>query len=173
MSREVRRVPPDWQHPERQDGRDGGYQPMFDETFDEALNEWLAELWWWKRGVYVYTWDTDSAVAEPHDRPRTTAAYVERVGGPPQPEFCRPDWPKESRTHWQMYETTSEGTPISPPCATPEELARWLTDNRASTFGNDTATYDQWLAMIRRGYAPSAIYTPSTGLVSGVVGGGL
>lgn len=57
---------------------------------------------------------------------------------------------------WQMWETTSEGSPISPVLATPEALARWLTDNGASSFGRDTATYDQWLGMIRAGWAMSA-----------------
>lgn len=59
---------------------------------------------------------------------------------------------------WQMWETTSEGSPISPVFGTPEELARWLADTRASTFGSMTAGYDQWLAMIvGPGWAPSAI----------------
>jgi hypothetical protein len=58
---------------------------------------------------------------------------------------------------WQMWETTSEGSPISPVCESPEALARWLADNRASTFGADTATYEQWLAMIGRGWAMSAV----------------
>ena len=58
---------------------------------------------------------------------------------------------------YQMWETTSEGSPISPVFKTPEELARWLVDNGASSFGSDTATYDQWLGMIRGpGWAPSA-----------------
>lgn len=79
-----------------------------------------------------------------------------------------PDWPEAERTHLQMYETCSEGTPISPVCATAEELARWLADNGASAFGNRTATYEQWLATIRRGSAVSAVFTPSTGFRSGV-----
>lgn len=38
---------------------------------------------------------------------------------------------------WQMWEDTSEGSPMSPVFATREELARWL------------ANYDQWLAIIK------------------------
>jgi len=57
-----------------------------------------------------------------------------------------------------MYETTSEGSPISPPMESPEALARWLVDNRASAFGNETATYEDWLDMIRGpGWAPTAV----------------
>jgi hypothetical protein len=59
---------------------------------------------------------------------------------------------------WQMWETTSEGSPISPVFATPEELARWLADNSASTFGSDTAPYEVWLKMIKgSGWAMSAV----------------
>ena len=74
---------------------------------------------------------------------------------------------------WQMWETTSEGSPISPVCKTPEALAAWLADNGASSFGSCTATYDQWLRMIKAGWAPSAVLS-SKGMQSGVefVGGG-
>ena len=69
---------------------------------------------------------------------------------------------------WQMWETVSEGSPISPVCDTPEDLARWLADNNASSFGPMTATYEQWLTMIGQGSTVSAMYSPQTGLVSGV-----
>lgn len=68
---------------------------------------------------------------------------------------------------WQMWETTSEGSPISPVFATPEELARWLAKTGASTFGDQTTTYDRWLAMIREGWAPSAVVNDGV-LTSGV-----
>lgn len=69
---------------------------------------------------------------------------------------------------FQMWETTSEGSPISPVFETPDELATWLADNGASSFGSNTATYEQWLGMIKGpGWAPSAIMD-SKGLRSGV-----
>lgn len=71
-------------------------------------------------------------------------------------------------TWYQMWETVSEGSPISPPCETPEALARWLADNKASASGYRTATYEQWLATIKNGWAPSMLYTPEKGLRSGV-----
>src|SRR5574338_986242 len=40
---------------------------------------------------------------------------------------------------FMMYENTTEGTPISPAFETLEELARWLADNKASSFANMTA----------------------------------
>lgn len=69
---------------------------------------------------------------------------------------------------WQMWETTSEGSPISPVCESPEALAKWLADNNASTFGRDTASYETWLGMIEStGWAMSAV-TDSKGFRSGV-----
>jgi len=47
-----------------------------------------------------------------------------------------------------MYETCTEGTPISPVMDSLETLARWLADNGASAFGEMTATYEQWLKII-------------------------
>ena len=60
---------------------------------------------------------------------------------------------------YQMYEDTSEGTPISPVMASPEELARWLVDNNASTFARETGTYEGWLRVAKGGWACSAIIT--------------
>lgn len=50
---------------------------------------------------------------------------------------------------WQMWETTSEGSPMSPVFARPEELARWLTTTGASIFGHHTASYEEWLAIVK------------------------
>jgi hypothetical protein len=62
---------------------------------------------------------------------------------------CMPEWPEEERTHWQMYEDTTEGTPISPVCDSPESLARWLTDHEASFFADMTTDYEHWLRICR------------------------
>jgi hypothetical protein len=68
---------------------------------------------------------------------------------------------------WQMWEITSEGSPMSPVFDTPGALARWLADSGASAFGKQTATYDQWLAMIRAGSSISAV-SHGQRLMSGV-----
>ena len=60
-----------------------------------------------------------------------------------------PDWPSEQRTHYMMYEDTSEGTPISPAFASPEELAKWLADTGASIFGGTTGDFQKWLSIIQ------------------------
>jgi hypothetical protein len=49
---------------------------------------------------------------------------------------------------WQMWQTTSEGSPVSPVFPTAEELATWLADTQASMFGQQSASREQWLAII-------------------------
>lgn len=85
------------------------------------------------------------------------------------PDYIDAGW-MANRYGWQMWETTSEGSPISPVCESPEALARWLADNNASAFGYTGASYEAWLHMIRGpGWAPSAVSVGGP-LVSGVEG---
>lgn len=71
---------------------------------------------------------------------------------------------------WQMWETVSDGSPVSPVFKTPEELARWLTNNPNNSV-TDGTPYEAWLSMITGpGWAPSAISVPGKGFVSGVEG---
>lgn len=49
---------------------------------------------------------------------------------------------------WQMWENTSEGSPMSPVFETADALIDWLVDTGASYFGNTTASRDQWRAVV-------------------------
>lgn len=151
MGREVRRVPADWQHPRytKEDAERsaliGRLKPLYPgERYTQRVKEW------------------DEAVAS-----RGLQGAIEWCGNPPNRDDFMPDWPEAERTHLMMYEDTSEGTPISPAFATPEELARWLADNGASAFGNSGASYEQWLATCRGAWAPSMVLTGGR-LMSGV-----
>ena len=68
---------------------------------------------------------------------------------------------------YQIWENVSEGSPISPVFAKPEDLADWMIANDTSITRGSTR--DQWLKFINGpGYAPSMIASPATGVVSGV-----
>ena len=69
---------------------------------------------------------------------------------------------------WQVWETTSEGGPISAVCKSPEALARWCVDNRVSSFGNDIASYESWLNFALAGWCPSMVVSDVGGVQSGV-----
>jgi len=62
-----------------------------------------------------------------------------------------PDWPETERTHFMMYEDTSEGTPLTPPLTTIEEVAQYLVDHKESVFGNIELNYEQWLNICKKG----------------------
>ncbi len=141
MGREVRRVPADWDHPKKY-GRDS-LEPLYD-GYGEALEEFRANIE--KTGL---------------------GKALDYHGGGPVSESYMPGWPEAERTHFQMYEDTTEGTPISPPMPDPESLARWLVENNASAFGGRTASYDHWLVMARSGWAPSMVMTDGK-IISGV-----
>lgn len=70
---------------------------------------------------------------------------------------------------YQIWETVSEGSPISPPFSTEEDLARHMATTK---WGADEGTsYSTWLNFIRGpGWAPSMIGSPAQGLVGGVEG---
>ncbi len=149
MGREVRRVPKDWEHPKKR----GSYVPLHGGSVSELQKRWDEEAAQWKRGMRR-GWTGEPAWV-PHGQ-RKDYPFEDWDGDRPDAADYMPDWPEVERTHLQMYETCTEGTPISPVFKSPEKLARWLADNGASSFGHMTATYEQWLATIKRGSAVSA-----------------
>lgn len=120
MGREIRKVPSNWQHPRtmRRNGQ-GGYQPMHDRAFAPAMREWIAGWEAWERGERPDYCDEESR----------NLPYWEWSGAPPDPEYYRPDWKPEQMTWFQLYETVSEGTPVTPPFATQQELVDYLVEH--------------------------------------------
>lgn len=160
MGREVRMVPAGWEHPTDENGN---YIPLMD-GFNERLARWDEESAKWDQGL-VSDWNGGW---QPKPADCHSETFADWSGERPEPSEYMPDWPVEQRTHFQMYEDTSEGTPISPVMETPERLARWLADNGASAFGSMTATYAQWMATIQAGYAVGMVADSRHGLRSGV-----
>ena len=78
-----------------------------------------------------------------------------------------PHWGNGEATHYQMYETTTEGTPISPAMGSPEQLAHWLVDNQVSAFGDQTASYEAWL-MVAQGRTAISCMVTKAGVINGV-----
>ena len=115
MSREVRKVPADWQHPFNGFYNDGEprYIGMFKRSFEEATAEWIEAKESWERGERPeYAPLSNYPIGYP---------FEEWGGEPPVQEYHMPSWSEEEKTHYMMYETCSDGTPISPAFSTPEE----------------------------------------------------
>ena len=164
MGREIRRVPPNWEHPltsaadVREHGlpawRAGEYWPMFDETFDEAADEWEGGLQAWIARVHP------DQIKDPDWT--KTRRYWESAGGPPDRTYYRPAFIAEP-TWYQVYETVSEGTPVSPPFETPEELVDYLAANGdfwAQKRGTPPPSREAAEAFVRDGFGMTGILMP-------------
>ena len=137
MSRECRRVSPDWEHPKNENGR---FVPLFDgAAYEEKAR--------WDRGEILDFDDNGERVWKPKPDELEGASFPEPDGPEPKPENHMPRWNAQEATHYQMYETTSPGTPISPVMASKEKLAHWLADNHASAGMGQTASYGAWLQL--------------------------
>jgi hypothetical protein len=119
LGRELRLVPPGWEHPK--DDR-GEYIPLLDQSYAAALAdyEYAARLW------------AEGCHPSQLEWPERTAglSYVEWDGGPPDPAHYRQEaWREDQATAWVLYENVTEGTPVSPPFASLDDLLGWMQDN--------------------------------------------
>lgn len=78
------------------------------------------------------------------------AANPEDNDGELGPEHYMPPIPEGQPYDYVLYETTSEGTPVSPAFSSLEELAAWCEDNPAEVRGAQW-TREQWLEVFRGG----------------------
>jgi hypothetical protein len=179
MGREIRRVPPNWEHPTsdcrhspwkggcgeailRGDGRCS--HPLYDRDVETAFTEWLAEFEDWKsRGMA----EANSKYGEKYSADEPYRGFCEWNGSPPSVEYYRPRWTEEP-SWYQLYETVSEGTPVSPPFETQEELAQYLAENGDYWYQRDIQegkfdtfrskpTIEQARSLVGTGWAPSLI----------------
>ena len=155
MSREIRRVPLDWEHPlqERylyENGErktyslDNDYKPCYDQTFEEAVEEWKAKFIKW-----------ESTPLE--DRRPTTGIPMEywEWDSPPDRDHYRPAFTSEA-DGYQLYETVSEGTPVSPIFSNKSDLYCWIRKGYGWSPLVDS--------LIEHGSAPTGIATQKGGL---------
>lgn len=120
MGREIRRVPRNWEHPKRWCrhnpicNRSGEcYQPLYYRSYEEDADNWIKDFNEWQRGEVrnkytkgiKYAWDY-------HGMPPDKDWYIK--------------YKIEKATWYQVYETVSEGTPVTPPFKTKKELVNYL-----------------------------------------------
>jgi hypothetical protein len=150
MRREIRRVPANWDHPRKMFISGPGYQPMFNQTFATAVAEWKEAKRKWDAGE-----DPDQAKYG-----KGCESYADWAGEcPDDPSYYRP-WSDAEATWYQLWETVSEGSPVTPPFATLDELAQhlakcgdeWDTQRGRSGWGIERAK-----AFCKVGWAPSFV----------------
>ncbi len=155
MGREIRKVPPYWVQPKRADGQN---QPMYDQNYEDALAEWLSYFDRIRKGE------------EKEFYPKGLRDWLMEYKAP-NPEYYRP-WKDEEATWLQVWENVSEGTPVTPPFATKEELIDYLVNN--GDFWDQIRGHGGWKKtsaeqFVSREFAPSLIvvggevFTPRDG----------
>jgi hypothetical protein len=149
MGREIRRVPPNWEHPK--DER-GNYKALYDQDFNSAAREWLDGCIAWENGTH------EDLIKDPELK-KKYPYYWQLNDDPPDEEYYRPAFTEEP-TWYQVYETVSEGTPVTPPFATKEELINYLVeygDFWDQKRGHGGYAYDAAESFVNSGWAPSFV----------------
>ncbi len=157
MGREIRRAPAGWEHPKYEahevqyEWQRGAHRPVHDEAFADAMQEWWHGWQSWKAGVRPEYCPADFE-----------GEYWDWDSGPPDPKYYRPAWTEAEATHLAVYENVSEGTPVTPFFATPEELIDYLVAN--GDFWDQERGEGGWQrqhaeAFVKRGWAPSLVVT--------------
>lgn len=146
MGREIRMVPPNWEHPKDERGR---LRPMFDKAYEDAAAEWVDEF---------LKWHVAKEYPSYADAEDQRLFYWEWNGNPPDKAYYRP-WKTEA-TWFQVWETASEGTPVSPPFATKDELIAYLADH--GDFWDQKRGDAPWgvaraTAFVNSGWAPTGV----------------
>jgi len=121
MGREIRQVPPNWEHPRNKCGH---YKPMLDQTYARRIFEHI----WYDLPYYL-------------KHPRYIKEWFEEW---PNKEVSRPRW-QQKPTHFQIYETVSEGTPVSPVFATEKEIVEWLITQGHSRHASEEFVKNKWV----------------------------
>lgn len=162
MGREVRRVPPNWRHP--LDDRARGphdYRPMHNRRFVDAMARWLADFDAARQGKFGDDW----AAEYYGEQPDPFMAWL-RENPPPRDEGQWRPWTDDEATWFQVWETVSEGTPITPPFATEAELVTYLRhrgDFWRQREGRGGYSQDAAEAFVARGSAPSMVVVANPG----------
>lgn len=118
-----------WEHPKEEKfdiftrQTTSHYQPMYDEDAETAWSEWLTEFEEFKKeelAEVAQKYPDEYSVDTPY------RAFCEYNGRPPNPKYYRPKWAEDEPMGYAVYETVSEGTPVTPAFATKEELIDYL-----------------------------------------------
>ena len=144
MSRELRKVPANWEHPKRENGT---YQPMLKTFYGDALKDWFEQNEKWENGTHP------DLIAEPELKNEFPLFAMWHGDSPNVKYYQAKKYTEEELTHIQLYETTSEGTPLSPVFHKDdfEQLCEWAEKN-ATTFADFKATKEQWKQMLSEGF---------------------
>jgi len=152
MGREIRMVPPNWEHPKNEYGN---YIPMYDRTFNEVLEEYYQNYIAWRNKTH-----------EDYDESTSFGDYFGSI----DPDGYRPEF-KEEPTWYQVYETVSEGAPVTPPFETKEELVEYLVEK--GTFWDQQRVRDGRQSSVGWNRKSAEQFAKDGWVMSGIVSNGI
>ncbi len=147
MGRELRRVPKNWDHPKNEDGQ----YVSLSENYLERVSDWVKMVNDFSECVNKI--EQDGVVIRYGKEICSFKDLHEWFDG----ELDAPD-PKDympSGDWYQSFQNVSEGTPISPPFETSEELVDWMSNNL--DYWGTQWTREGAQHLVNGGYVPSAV----------------
>lgn len=153
MGREIRKVPPDWEHPiatsaNCSNSREYGHPlPLYDKSFREAADEWIDGFTGWLEAGRPVLSEYSTYWWQYHGDPPSQESYRER------------EWTPDEATAFQIYETVSEGTPVSPVFETEDDLVAWV----MAEWGHSEVAARKF---VEWGSVPSMMVSPNRGIRS-------
>src|ERR1017187_59544 len=169
MGREIRRVIPNWEHPREtaETARDpraiGKFIPLYDYDYETHLAEWIDENSQWQRGEH------------PSQKGSGCKYYQDYAGDPTDPDMCRPKWSENEASWYQVYETVSEGTPVTPAFGTQQELIEYLVangdfwDQKRRREGNCSMPCQPWSRDAAENFVKELPWMPSMIITNGKI----
>jgi hypothetical protein len=153
MGREIRHVPQNWKHPKTIDKYNGKerFRGMFQRDFKEAYADFEKELKEWYKEREAFENGKVFSYGDKFYSKKNGNTYEDWAGEPPTPPNPYDYMPYGK--WYQLFETVSEGTPLSPPFETKKELIEWLVNNK--DYWGHQWTKEQAEGMIKNEYVPS------------------
>ena len=160
MGREIRKVPANWEHPKttrwdyRLQKEVEYYKPLYEDR-EAALKSFAADI----------------------EKMGLAKAIDHHGGGPKSDDYV--DFEGKEATWWQVYETVSEGTPVTPPFETREELVEYLVENgdfwdqKRRSEGNTIMPCEPWSRRNAEAFVMGSGWAPSMVIDNGKIMSGV
>jgi hypothetical protein len=146
MSREVRKVAVDWQHPKLNAKL---FVPLLDGAkYLKDLQRYEEDRRMWTLGQVRDPMDQTAWISR-DEAGLTQSCFDLFSGPPPAPDEYMPLWTPDEATYYVLYETQTRGTPLTPSFATHDELAQWCVENNVTLCETRRLTLTGWLKLCR------------------------
>ena len=136
-SSELRVVPENWSHPKDEKGR---FVSLRGEKFSEEIAEYKEEQEMWNKGFRKKMTELGKVGGViswvPKDEDLKEMSFEDWRGKCPEAKDYMPEFSDKDLTHCQLYETITEGTPITPVMGSSAEVGRWIVKHLISDRKN-------------------------------------